>query len=387
MPAKLQIVLTAICLLLLTGCRVDYESMARQRVEYAKINQGDIVIAAIQDTDKSHYINGVSLAVEEINQSNGGLLGRPLKLIIEQGYDDFESSKPVIRRIADNPMASIVLGHINDKVVTPASVVYEKSQLLFFPPLTTSKELTSHGSLFTFRMLPDNIHMAEQISSTAETLLYKKIAVLYARADKYREFSLLFEQAATKTGLKLVFSHSFFGQTDDYRPFLSDLKKEKFDAVFLSANAKTATRLIRQMREMGINNPILGSADLNSQEFTTSVGAAGNNTIVPTPYNVLADNRINQNFITRYRDKYEQSPNADAAQGYDSVMLFANKVERAQSTVPALLASTVRFSPPWIGVTGTYRFSKEGDIEGKRYFFQVLKNEKWQPLSATHTPH
>lgn len=385
MPVKVHVMLV-ICLLLLAGCRADYESMAQHRFEYAKMNQGDVVIAAIQDTAKSDYIKGISLAVQEINQSNGGLLGRPLKLTIEQGHHDFKSSKSMIRRITDNPKISIVLGHINDKVVIPSSVIYEKSQLLFFPPFTTSKELTSHGSLFTFRMLPDNAHMAEQISSMAETLLHKKIAVLYARADQHREFSLLFEQAATKRGLNLVFSHSFFGQTDDYRPFLSDLKKKDFDAVFLSASAKTATRLIRQMREMGINNPILGSADLSSQEFKTSVGAAGNNTIVPTPYNVLADNSTNQNFVTRYSDKYKQSPDADAAQGYDSVMLFANKVERAQSTLPALLASTVRFSPPWVGVTGTYHFSKEGDIEGKRYFFQILNNEKWQPLSATHLP-
>ena len=197
---------------------------------------------------------------------------------------------------------------------------------------------------------------------------------------------MLFEQAVTEKGLNLVFNHSFFGHTDDYRPFLSDLKKKEFDAVFLSADTKTATRLIRQMREMGINSPILGSADLSSQEFEASVGAAGNNTIVPTPYNVLADNSTNQNFITRYSDEYKQPPDADAAQGYDSVMLFASKVETAQSTVPALLASIVRFSPPWDGVTGTYRFNKEGNIEGKRYFFQVLNNEKWQPLSATHLP-
>ena len=385
MPAKVYMALVT-CMLLLAGCTADYEAMAKQRVEYAKMNQGDIVIAAIQDSDKSQYIQGVSLAVREINQSNGGLLGRPVKLILEQGYDDFKLVKSMIRRIADNPKVSIVLGHINDKVVIPSSAIYEKSQLLFFPPVTTSDELTSHGSLFTFRMLPGNIHMAGQISSMAETLRYQKIAVLYARADKHREFSLLFEQAATKTGLNLVFSHSFFGQTDDYRPILADLKKKEFDAVFLSADAKTATRLIKQMREMDINNPILGSADLSSQAFKTMVGAAGNNTIVPIAYNVAAENPINQNFITRYRDKYKQLPDTDAAQGYDSVMLFASKVERAQSTLPALLASTVHFSPAWVGVTGTYRFSKAGDIEGKKYFFQILNNEQWQPLSANHNP-
>ena len=63
-------------------------------------------------------------------------------------------------------------------------------------------------------------------------------------------------------------------------------------------------------------------------------------------------------------------------------MLFVNKASRAQSTLPALLASTVRFSPQWVGATGTYRFNKKGNLEGKEYFFQILNNENWQPLSA-----
>jgi len=374
-----------ICLFVLAACTVDYEAMAKHRIEYAKMNQGEIVIAAIQDSDDSHYIRGISLAIEEINQSKNRLLGRPLKLQLEQGYSDFKSAKSMIRRITDNPKISVVLGHTKDEVVLPASVIYEKSQLLFFPPFTTTEELTSHKSLFTFRMLPDNIDMAKQISSLSKALRLTRVVVLYAGNDRHRELGLLFREAASKANLSLVSSHSFFENTDDFRPFLSDLKKKEFDAVLISASAKTAARLIKQMREMGVDRPIFGSGDLNSQEFKLTVGLAGNRTIVPTPYNVFADTSINRNFIARYRAKYKQSPDADAAQGYDSVMLFANKVGRAQSTLPALLASIARFSPQWTGTTGAYHFNKEGNLKDKGYFFQVLNNEDWQPISALHS--
>jgi len=232
-------------------------------------------------------------------------------------------------------------------------------------------------------MLPDNIHMAEQISNLSEKLSFTKVAVLYARTERHRELGLLLKKTFAGKNLDLVFTRSFFGNTDDYRPLLSDLKKKEFDAVLVSASAKTAARLIKQMREMGINTPILGSSNLNSQSFKTSVGVAGNGTIVPTPYNILSNSSINQGFIARYRAKYKQSPDADAALGYDSVMLFANKVERAKSTLPALLASTIHFSPQWMGITGTYRFSKKGNLEAKDYSLQVLNNENWQPLQST----
>jgi len=83
--------------------------------------------------------------------------------------------------------------------------------------------------------------------------------------------------------------------------------------------------------------------------------------------------------VARYRHKYNQLPNVKAAQG-----LFANKVERARSTQPALLASTVRFSPPWTGVSGIYHFTKQGNLQGKPYFFKVLNKQQWQMLSAVN---
>lgn len=354
--------------------------MAKHRVEYAKTSSGDIVIAAIQDFDKSHYIKGIKLAVEEINHDRGGLLGRPLKLLVEQGSKDFKSAKSTIRRIVANPKVSVVMGHNNSRTAIPASFIYEKSKVLFFPPYTTNEELTSHGFSYTFRMLPDNKHMAEQISKTAETLSYKNMASLYARAKPHREFNFLLENAATEKGLKLIYSRSFFSENVDFRPLLSDLKKENVDAIFLSAETSTAVKLIKQVREMGIDTPILGPLNFNSQEFTSSVGMAGNKTIAPTLYNKLANNKLNLKFITSYRKEYNELPDADAAQGYDSVMLFSNKVEKTQSTLPALLTSIVRFSQPWTGVTGTHHFSKKGNMLGKKYFFQVLNNNKWHKL-------
>ena len=64
-----RIFIFAIGLFLFEGCNVDYEAMARQRTEYAKINQGEIGIAAIQNSDRINYVKGISLAIQEVNQS------------------------------------------------------------------------------------------------------------------------------------------------------------------------------------------------------------------------------------------------------------------------------------------------------------------------------
>ncbi len=364
---------------LLTACNVNYETMASQRFEYAQKSQGEIVIAALQDSPESHYIKGAMLAVEEINQQKG-LLGRPLRLLVEQDSPDFVTARPTIRRIVSNPKVSAVMGHQSTMVALPASAIYEKAQVLYFSPFVSEAELTSHGFNYTFRMLADNKQLAKQICSLGKVRGFKKIAVLYARADQHRKFALQLKEAA-RNDFELVFDHTFLDETLDFRSILADLKQQDADVIFLSAGAKTASSLTKQAREMGITIPVMGSRNLDSEIFKTSIGVAGNKTIIPTPYNLQTKTPINQTFVAHYRKKYNQLPDADAALGYDSVMLFSDKVEIAQSTQPALLASIVHFSPPWTGVSGKYRFNKKGNIQGKPYFFQILNDKNWQILN------
>jgi len=223
---------------LLTACNVDYETMASQRVKYAQKNQGEIVIVALQDPN-SHYTKGAMLAVEEINQQKG-LLGRPLKLLVEQDSTDFEKARTTIRRIVSNPKISTVMGHRSTEVAIPASAIYEKARVLFFSPFITEAELTSHSFSYTFRLLADNKQLVEQMSGLGKILGFKKIAVLYARADEHRKLALLFKETA-RNNYNLVFDQSFFGETQDFRSILSDLKQKNADVIFLSSGAKSIT--------------------------------------------------------------------------------------------------------------------------------------------------
>jgi len=369
----------------LTGCSVDYESAAEHRLEYAKKNKGDIVIAVFQDVDKSNYIKGVVLAVEQIQQQ-GGLLGRNIKLLIEQDDLDFDSMKSTIRRIAANPKVSAVLGHRSSALAIPASVVYEKSKILFLPPFATVKGLTAHNFNYVFRMLPANQVMARQMASIAATLGYEKMVTLYARDDYSRELAFLFEDAAIKQGIELVHHASFFDKDRNFRPVISQFNALEFDAIFLSSKAKPAVRIVEQLREMAVDTPIIGSDTLSSNDFKEHVGLAGNKTIVPTVYNATAENIPNQQFIASYQNKYRELPDVSAAQGYDSVMLFAETVERAQSTIPPLLSSKLHFMPAWVGVTGIHHFDNAGDIRGKKYLFHALNDSEWHMLPAIHIP-
>ena len=362
----------------------DFEGMAEARQQFARTSKGDITVVALQDAGRSDYLKGVQLAAEQINDSPEKLLGRSIDIRIEQDGTNFDNSKSTIRRVVADPSVVAVLGHRSSSIAIPASVIYEKSQMLFLPSFATGNSLTGHNFKYVFRMAPNNEVMAKQLASLAKLLGYKKIVILYARNDLSRELAFLFEEASLKQDIQLIKRSSFFESNDNYRSVISHFTNDPFDAIFLASSGRAAAKMAIQLREMGIDKPILGSDSLSSQTYGEIAKDAADKTIVPSLYLANAVNQRNQDFIQAYQDKYYDKPDYNAAMGYDSLMLLANTIKHARSTSPALLSSSLRFMSAWVGQTGIHAFDTSGELLGKKYYFKTWRSGELVDLPAVH---
>lgn len=388
-----QLLLFSFIILFTSGCSPSFEKMAERRFEYAKKNMGDIYIAAIDayNSPDSSFINGAQLAAEIINQRPNKLIGRSLKIEAAQDGRTFKESKTTIERITSNPRIVAAIGHGRSSIAVPASALYERSQLVLLSSFSTIKGLTGHGFKYIFRMSPNAQVMADQLASVAKTLNYRKIIILHARGDVYRELAFLFEDAAISSKIDILKRLSFFEKSEDYRSIISQFNDKPFDAIFIAAPTNASAIMAKQLREMGLNQPILGGDSLNSSNYYKIAKQAANNTIVPSLYNPESNNKMVQDFIKQYEKKYKEEPNNVAAQAYDSVMLLANAINEANSTLPSSLTSTLHYIPAWVGATGLHAFNPNGEIQGKKYLFKVWKSTAGsgtkQELPAIHVPY
>ena len=370
------------------GCGLDYEDAARHRLEYARLGLGNIVVAAIAEPESASYINGIKLAARQLNGQPGKLLGRRVSLLLEPATGaTFDDSRSAILKLAENPRVSAVLGHRRAELAIPSAAIYEASELIFMPPFATAQGLTDLNYRYVFRMLPNNQVMAGQIASVAALLGHKNIVLLYAEDEYSRELAFLFEEAAIAQGMGLVQRHSFKPNGTDYRELIAQFANQPMDMVFLSAGAVDSAQMVRHLRDMGVKVAIMGGEALNTHSFSEAVGAAGDNTIAPVSYSAQANNPANLAFIAEYQQLYGMVPDEGAAQGYDSMRLLADAIERAKSTVPALVSASLHYRPFWTGVTGPYAFDRQGEVSGKMYFFRVLRGGAWHFLPAVHRPY
>lgn len=106
--------------------------------------------------------------------------------------------------------------------------------------------------------------------------------------------------------------------------------------------------------------------------------------IVPTIFDPNLPAVATLEFVKRFQTEYGAMPDMWAAQGYDAVRVLAYAMRETNSPVPIIVASAIRILQDWQGVTGSYVFTFDGDISGKKIFFKEFRRGKFEFMERDH---
>jgi branched-chain amino acid transport system substrate-binding protein len=383
-------------LMLLMSCNQSYDASKQQRMQRAanpKKDQPIVIGIPWTNTPDDDFIKGVKLAVEEINHEGGVLNGVPLAIIIndsESAYYDTDLSQGarqnVILNIANAYAANLdliaVIGHSSSETAMIASVIYQNRGVLFLAPNAEDVKLTGHNFDYTFRTTLNNEIMGTQLAEFAGQKGYKRIGMLYARTNSTEEFIDAFTtRAVEKYATDIVYRRSFFESDVDIISLAAELKSiQKLDAICIAASGKKAAEIYRQLRDMGIKQPIIGNTALDSTEMLNLLkqweySKKAKESSIPTLYDSSIP-RAKQ-FENQFKQKYGQETTYLAALGYDSVNLLAHGIQYAKSRVPLEIATTLRYMDACKGVTGKFQFKLNGDLQSKPVSFYHIDKQDY----------
>lgn len=103
--------------------------------------------------------------------------------------------------------------------------------------------------------------------------------------------------------------------------------------MFVPAYYEEVGKIVKQARELGFTNPILGTDGWDDPKVADIAGAdALNNTYFSTHYSDK-DEAVKP-FIDAYNKEYGHAPNVFAALGYDAGKMVIDAIKRANSSDP-----------------------------------------------------
>lgn len=361
-----------------------YESAAEERSGYAHqwMTRGFTVAVVWPPHTDFSLVEGVKLAYEEMNAAGGPLAGKVKLRFITERADGGATA----HRIADSPDTLAVIGHELSDNVIPSSLIYQEHGILFLSPKSTDERLTSHRFNFVFRLTPSDPIVTRDMARFAQSRGWTRVGVIYGQHAHGVAASGQFLAAAKGDGIEVPFFKSYLPEADwvaqDLRPMVAEIRKRQFDAVMIADQLPSAARLLVNMAQLGVSQPVLATDKLDSEQVWTLARRAANNLYVASAVDPDSAEPAYVAFRERFRRRFGGDPGYGAAQGYEAFHLFAEASTLSQSADPITVATTLRTVKKWNGLFGEFAFDEDGDVLGRDVSIKRMADGRFTTVST-----
>ncbi len=308
-------------------------------------------------------VEGARLAIEQIN-AKGGVLGKPVELVIEDGQCAPANSVNAVEKLVQKDKVAVLVGAFCSSATAAIMPVAAKYKIPLVTGVSSSAALTEQNNPWFFRAAETDALMAKAFAKILATdLKLKSVAYVGVNDDWGRggveEFSRDLSALGVKTALTEYFDHG----TTDFFTLLTKLRAAKPDGIFVAAETQDGSILVKQFQEMGLQSKVFGVGSWATADFINLTGDAAEGIHAAVPYVSSVETPRNQDFVKAYQAKYNVKPGKYGAAGYNALNIVVQAVARAGSTdaeaIRAALAKTSYEAP-----NGVYRFTAKGQAYG-----------------------
>ncbi|GIN92505.1 ethanolamine utilization protein EutJ [Siminovitchia terrae] len=279
--------------------------------------------------------DGIQLAVDEINEA-GGIDGKKIELVkVDNKSEAAEATSGAVKLTTQDKVVAIIGAATSGATVAQAQIANDNETPLISPSGTSpTVTVNEDGSLneYVFRTsFIDPFQGTVAANFAANELKVKKAAIYSDNSSDYskglaKSFKEYFESAGGKT----VANESYVAKDSDFRSTLTRIKSANPEFIFIPGYYEEVGLIVKQAREMGIDVPLMGADGWDSPTLLDLAGVdALNNTFTVNHYSSEDPDGKIQDFKEKFKAKYNQSPNAFNALGYDTVYLLKDAIERA----------------------------------------------------------
>ncbi|UOA16488.1 ABC transporter substrate-binding protein [Sulfitobacter dubius] len=314
-------------------------------------------------------LKGAQLAAKKVNE-NGGVLGRQIELLApDTRTDQQETAKAAQRVLSEGVVAGI--GQSDTTFVMAAAPLFQEASIPFVTSGATHPELPQWVGNYMFMAPFGDDDQSYAIADYAVDEMDAKTAVVWTdqSMDFTKALSKFFKERFIERGGEVVAEDSFMIGDTDFSAQIARLKSTDPapDIIFVSAIPTEAGLTVKQIREAGLELPIVSGDGFDTDLVADTPGPDLANDVWFSTHTYRGDDRpeVGQ-FIADYNDEYGMDPeNAFAPLGYDALMLVVDAIERAGSAEPDAIRDELEKTRDFKAVTGTISYTRDTMVPPK----------------------
>ncbi len=298
-------------------------------------------------------LQGARMAIDRANQ-NGGYRGSgiPYELVIRNDNGLWGSTGNEVITLAYKDNVWAIIGSIDGANSHIAIRVALKIEIPVMNTGDTDPTFIETNIPWVFRCITDDRQMCYFLADYVyKKLKLSRVAALRAN-NRYGRISIdEFRDASTRSGHPFLAELNYKVGDTDFTPQLKRIQSLKPGAVITYGDALESALVLKQMRDMGMNQLFIGSDRLVSQEFLDLVKDQAGDVIAGFPYNPVSTDPVFLEFVKDFQARYGEAPETYAAHAYDGTVMTIQAIERAGLN-RALIRDELARLTTYHGVTG-----------------------------------
>ncbi len=327
--------------------------------------------------------NAINMAIDEINAEGGVLDDQEIELV---NYDytsvDTEAAQ-LATRLATQDNVDAILGADTSGSAKSALQSGTQHEVPTLSPSASADNYTiaSDGGVeeWGWRVaFPDSYQGGALAQFAEQELDTEKVAILMDNSSDYSVGLVeIFEEIFSG---EIVGKENFTAGQTDFSATLTSLNELDFDVLLVTGYYEEGGPIVRQAREMGLDQPILAPDGFGNQALVELAGEENlNDVYYTTQFTTLNENPLVDEFVESYTEAYGSEPDMFAAMAYDAAYVMRDAIERAGSdnreAINEALAETEKFE----GVTGTFSYD---EMHNPSKTVTILELQNGEPVNT-----
>lgn len=302
--------------------------------------------------------NGIKLAVEERNAA-GGVKGRPIQLITYDNQGKQQETTTVVTRLVQQDKVVALLGEVASSRSMAGGPIAQKAGIPMITPSSTNPDVTAIGDMISRVCFIDPFQGYVGAKFAKDNLKKTRAATLYNRAQAYSDgLNNNFIESFREMGGTIATQQAYGDGDNDFSAQLAAIKEANVEFIYVPGYYTEVVNIAKQARKIGLNIPLIGGDGWDSDELKNA-GTALDGCFFSNHY-AKEDTRPEvQQFIAKYKAKFDGEPDGLAALGYDAARLLFESMDKAPSLDGKALAAQIAATKGFPGVTGRITIDAE----------------------------
>ncbi len=309
--------------------------------------------------------NVLQMMETQVN-SQGGVLGRPLKIVVEDDKTDPKEAVTAANRLMQQEKAVALIA----ATISPSTLAVKEITAQAGLPqmaMAAANDITDAPPMEWIWRTPhkDALAVARALTYVSESLQAKTIAVLHDENAFGSSGAAEIEKTAGDYGLEVVAVESYKTEDTDLTAQLTKIRGENPEVLIVWGTNPGPALAAKNMVQLGMDIPYVGSHGIANKTFIELGGEAvegvvfpAGRLLVPSSITDPEQKAVTQAFIDEYQAAYGGAPNTFAGYAFEAVLLLVNAIETAGSTDPAAIQTALNQTQGFVGPDGVYNYSE-----------------------------